>query len=380
MHRLQLISLFLCSLVIWTGGNGLLPILPIYAQKLGATNANIGFYLAISYFFLAVGVLLSGWLSDHTQQRKLILVGSGCISLPGMFALGYVESLWSLTALTSMIWFLGGMGLTATQTIAGLDTNKKNRGKIFGILTVASPLGSLLGGLTAGPLAEKWGFDTLFFTLAGFSIIWPILALTVQNKNIKQEKEHVPQAQSSQPKIKHYIGLLLISGLLVFISNFGGVMGTSLIMKKLDFSLTAISSTGIAAGLGSIPLLFVISWLSDNIGRKHFIILSNLIGAIGVGLLGVSNQLWQFWLIAIMIRMLSAVNRSVGTALIADLSPVASQGRNISLFNSMGWIGGIIGYVTTGLLLDIVSFRILFLILACFPILTIILLKPIKNR
>jgi hypothetical protein len=53
MTKQQMSLLFLGSLVGWTIGNGLLPILPIYAVRLGATSAIAGNCMAFSYLALA---------------------------------------------------------------------------------------------------------------------------------------------------------------------------------------------------------------------------------------------------------------------------------------------------------------------------------------
>jgi hypothetical protein len=61
MRKGQILSLFLCYLVPYTVGNGLIPLLPIYARQLGADSAVAGYYLAISYTAIAAGNLSAGW-------------------------------------------------------------------------------------------------------------------------------------------------------------------------------------------------------------------------------------------------------------------------------------------------------------------------------
>jgi len=42
MTRKQLFALFSCSLIGWTVGNGLIPLLPVYATQIGAEPAVVG--------------------------------------------------------------------------------------------------------------------------------------------------------------------------------------------------------------------------------------------------------------------------------------------------------------------------------------------------
>jgi len=70
----QLVALFLCNLIVWTMGNGLVPLLPVYASQLGADQAVAGYYMAFSFLALAAGTLAGGWLSDRLQRRKELMV------------------------------------------------------------------------------------------------------------------------------------------------------------------------------------------------------------------------------------------------------------------------------------------------------------------
>jgi len=81
MARKQLFALFLCSLIVWTVGNGLLPLLPAYAVHLGAAPAVVRYYLSFSYFALAAGTLVvegcplvdsnpAGWTKRPILKRR----------------------------------------------------------------------------------------------------------------------------------------------------------------------------------------------------------------------------------------------------------------------------------------------------------------------
>ncbi len=70
MRARDLTPLLVCSLVGGTVGNGLLPLLPLYALALGLAEDALGVYLAGSFLALAAGALLAGWLSDRTGHAS----------------------------------------------------------------------------------------------------------------------------------------------------------------------------------------------------------------------------------------------------------------------------------------------------------------------
>ena len=49
MMKKQLGALLFSSLALFTAGNGLIPLLPIYAIQLGAETATAEYYLSFSY-------------------------------------------------------------------------------------------------------------------------------------------------------------------------------------------------------------------------------------------------------------------------------------------------------------------------------------------
>jgi len=160
MSKKQILALFVCSLVPWTVGNGLVPLLPVYATQLGADPAAAGYYLAFSYFALAVGAVSAGWLSDRLQRRKMPLIVAGLAGIPIAWLIGRVGGIWGLSVLTAMLWFCGGLGLALIGILTGLSAGEDERGKIFGILSLTGGMGALIGGLATGFIVDRWGFPS----------------------------------------------------------------------------------------------------------------------------------------------------------------------------------------------------------------------------
>ena len=109
MSKKQLIALFSVSLNAWIVGNGLLPLLPVYATQIGAGPEMVGYYLSFSYLALAIGTIVAGWLSDKFQRRKAMIIACVLMSIPVLWLMGRVTNVWQLAALTAIVWFLGGI-------------------------------------------------------------------------------------------------------------------------------------------------------------------------------------------------------------------------------------------------------------------------------
>lgn len=92
MSNKQLAALFLRSIVPWIAGNGLIPLLSVYAAQLGASSAVAGYYLAVSYMAITLGALSAGSVSDGLHRRKLPLIIAGLVGVPVAWLIGQVTS------------------------------------------------------------------------------------------------------------------------------------------------------------------------------------------------------------------------------------------------------------------------------------------------
>jgi len=379
MSKKQLSALFLCSLVYWTGGNGLLPLLPVYATQLGAAPSVIGSYLSIVFIGLALGTITSGWLSDRFQRRKIMLIINGVMTVPVVWLMGRVTNIWHLAALTAVLWFLGGMGLSLVSILTGLFAEETKRGKYFGILSMAGSLSLLIAGLTTGPIADRWGFPSLFSSISVFMIFSPLTALLLEDKVAAPVRSQLAKHVVEKTQLGVGFTLLFLASIISYIVPFLGRLGLSLSMNELGFSATAISSTAAIGGAITLPLPPLIGWLSDRIERKRFLILTYLSGTASLLILSASGSLWHFWLSSSLLSVLTYASRGVGSALVTDLVPQASLGRGIALFNSTTWIGGIIGFAATGFAIQNLGMFLSFIIGACLPVIAMVLLIPIRK-
>jgi len=379
MKKKQLLALFVCSLVAWTVGNGLTPLLPVYAAQLGADSAVVGYYLAFSYLAIAAGAVAAGWLSDRFNRRKIPLIIAGLTGIPITWLIGRVENIWSLSLLTALLWAGGGLMLAMIGILTGLSAGENERGKIFGIISLTGGLGAVIGGLTTGYIADRWGFPAMFSAVAVISILTPLAALFLTEIETKPA-----QAENGLPRKKPSLGrnyhLLFSASLIGSIASFVIILGRSLRMDELGFGALAISSTGAVGGLVAMPIPLVMGWLSDRTGRKIYLYLGYLACIASLAVLAISTHLWNFYLVLILQSVFAGVNGTVGNALVTDLVPRESLGRGLALFGATAWIGGVLGFAGAGYAIKNLGTVPTFIIGICLTLIAIALLVPIRSR
>jgi multidrug resistance protein len=147
-----LLSIFLIVLVDVLGLTIILPLLPFYAESMGATAGTVGL-LVSSYAIcqLIAGPPL-GHLSDRIGRRPVLLVSQigTCV---GFLILGFAQTLW-VVFLARVIDGLTAGNLTVAQAYIADVTEPENRAKSFGYIGIAFGLGFLVGPGISGYLAQ----------------------------------------------------------------------------------------------------------------------------------------------------------------------------------------------------------------------------------
>jgi MFS family permease len=348
MNKKQLAILCTCSTVSWSIGNGVLPLLPIYATQLGATPLIAGFYLSFCYLAIASGAILAGWLSNRLQRYKMPLIAIDIAALVPIYWMGRVSSVGSLALLTAILWLLGGVKLALVSILGGLLADEAERGKVFGILALTTSLGMLVGGLSAGPIVDRWGYSTLFSVAAVFCLISPLAALWLEDKPAVQAQRGGEPGPHAGDRLGKPFALLFLAALVSATGGFAGLMGRSLAMNGLGFAATAISITSVIGGIVSLPMSPVAGWLSDRVDRGRLLVAGYMLGVLSLLALMVSSALWHFWGTVILSYTSMAITSAVGPALVADIVPSSAIGKALSRFSATGWIGGIVGFAGTG--------------------------------
>lgn len=350
----QLAYLFLCNFSILFIGFGLFPILPIYAADFGASPSFIGMYLAIIYIAISIGSVLASQLSERLP-RKALFIAAGLTGIPALLLLGQVQSLWQVVVLTSLVWFVGGIGLSISNVLVSLHTASSMRGKAFGLLALASPLGALIGGLAVGRSLELGGYPLMFTVGAITWSLWPVVAIT----RVQDKPECVPspvqplQPSGPSPRPGGVFSLLLVTVLLASVTVSVGRMGLSLAMKDQQFTVSDISTANAIGGLATLLVTLLISSFSDRLGRKRFLIAGYLIAMGSTGMLFWAGELWQFWVVSTLVLASRSVITSMSPAYATDLVRRRFLGKALPLVGTMNWVAAVVGFAGAGYVLDV---------------------------
>lgn len=353
----SLIALLLASLLSWTAGNGLFPLLPGYAIERGATVAGAGLVLAAGFIGLAAGSLAANRLARAAGSRKWAYLGASLLQALCYALMGWAASVWHLLALLAAAWLCAGVTTTLAQVIAGLGADARRRGRVFGLLMLTIPLGALVGASSLGALVMLAGYRATFAAAGLLALGAALVAGAGLPADVCRGTPAAGRAPAAEPGRAYAAiqALLLCGALLASVALFFGRLATPVLMRSLMFNPQAIAGSAAVGGLVTAPFVLLVGELSDRLGRRRLLGGMYLLIALGVGLLAAAGELWQFYLAAALLSLGSSAGTSVAAALAGDLLPASALAPTLARLSAASWAAAVLAFAGGGYLLDRVA-------------------------
>lgn len=181
----EFITIFIIMVTEVLGFSLILPLLPFYAQDLGASPFTVGLILATFSFFQFISAPIMGRLSDF-YGRKPLLILSQLSTFASFIILGLANTLWLIFA-SRIVDGLLGSNFTIAQAYLSDISSKKDRSKVFGISGAAFGFGFLVGPGVGGLLSQI-SFALPAFLAAGLSLVTILTTFFFLPETVKKKK------------------------------------------------------------------------------------------------------------------------------------------------------------------------------------------------
>jgi MFS family permease len=168
-RRSPLAAIFLVVLVDVLGLTIMLPLLPLYAERFGA-SAFVASLLQTTYALCSLisGPIL-GQISDRVGRKPLLAV-SQVGTLLGFLLLAEAPSLW-LVFVARVIDGLTAGNLSLAQAYISDVTSAENRAKSFALIGIAFGVGFFIGPFASGWVAHELGLRAPIYLAAALSAL-----------------------------------------------------------------------------------------------------------------------------------------------------------------------------------------------------------------
>jgi DHA1 family tetracycline resistance protein-like MFS transporter len=376
VRRSPLVVVYLTVFLDLMGFGIILPSLPYYAERFGATGLWIGAILTAYSAAQLGGALYLGRLSDRLGRRPVLLV-SLLGSAIALVATGLATSLPLLVASRLLAGGFGGSITTAQAYVADVST-PKDRTKFMGMLGASIGLGFIVGPAIGGILGP-YGFSTAAFVAAGLAAVNFVLGLFLLPETRRADRPDQPVLTFAEVSgvLRHRsVSRILISTFLATIA-FVGLEATFALLGQQRFQLNAGSLGYILAFVGVVVAIVqggLIGRLSARYGERALGSAGALLMGFGLAALPFAPTLTT----ALAVLGVIAVGDGLTTPTLASLLSLETasedQGATLGLGQSLsagaraigplaaGWLfdrGSALPYLAGGLLLLLATWLIL---------------------
>jgi DHA1 family multidrug resistance protein-like MFS transporter len=165
-----LLPLMVTLLVVQLSTAIVLPILPLYVERLSSATDPVKLYAGLAYgataVFSALAAVSYSRLVDRSGYRRILIYacfGAAIFYLPQAFA----QNIGEFLLLRAGLGIFFGVLIPATNAIVGLSTPPELRGSAYGLTNSATAVGTAVGPLLGSTLAAGFGYPSVFIATAG---------------------------------------------------------------------------------------------------------------------------------------------------------------------------------------------------------------------
>ncbi|MCD6571126.1 MAG: MFS transporter [Deltaproteobacteria bacterium] len=354
MARDILIVLSITTFVVLLGVGIVLPILPIYAQGLGASATQIGLIFASFSLSKTICTPIIGALSDHTNRKNPILIG---LILYSFIAITYV---WAKDPSTLiLIRLIHGIAsafiLPIAMSYVGIIAEEGEEGLYMGSFNMALFLGMGAGPLLGGVLTDLWGVNAAFYALSilsAFAFTLTIIMLppmpvsrdTGAGLNLLPFRRVLQSSSMKGLFFFRAISALGRGGLIAFIPVLAKASGIS----NAEIGIL-ISANIFITGLFQRPFGRMVT----SANKIRLVITGSIIGAVSLASLPFGNSFLAFFFLGSIMGIGGAMSIPAASVMVVENGKSLGMGATIGIFDMAMGLGQILGPLLAGFVMDI---------------------------
>ena len=359
MRSRPFIVLYVAVFVATFGSSLVSPLLPVYAENLGATGVWIGFTFASFAITHSISGPLIGRLSDRYQRKPFIILGLLCYLAA---ALGYLtaDSFAQIIAFRMLSGVGTGLIFSVARAYIGEMVPSGYEGRWFGVFATADIIGFGSGPMFAGLIRGWLGFDAVFIAMAlimgASTLIITILlpprppqALNTNQKALFQTNASIWNA------LKDRLTVALTFRHVLFSFSWGSTLAFLAVRLENELLIGPVA-IGLAFGVQNFasgisqPML---GWLTDHMNRVILVAVGLVFAGGCVIAVGTVDSLPLVFVFMILLGASGAMTQVAASALEIVAGRRVGLGTVIGLGSSGGGVGILCGAVLGGYLVDL---------------------------
>lgn len=345
------------------GFGAVIPVLPLYAQSFGVSQAAIGATVAVYGVARLFTAMPAGRIADLMGRRSALLIG-GLISAAGNLWCAAAGDFTELVIARFVAGAGAGLTLTAGMIVLADISTTARRGRLMAIYQGVFIFSVGIGPFPGGYLAERFGLDVPFLVYG----IASIGAAAVGWLGVCETRPRIPEPTPgtttpvADPWLVQLRGMLASAGfrLAAAVSFINAVARTGALFSiipligatRLDLTATQIGMSMAAGSLAGVLLTWPGGVMVDHFGRKAVIVPTTIGAGLSFLVYGVAPSFAWFMVASIIWGIASAMAGAAPAAYAADVVPQAHAATGMSAYRTLSDVGYVVGPITLGVIAD----------------------------
>lgn len=333
-----------------------MPMLPFYAQDLGASPAVVGALIATYAVFALFSAPLLGRASDRVGRKPILLLSQSG-SLVGFAMLALAPSLGWLFLGRALDGLTAGNLLAARAYISDV-TAPRDRSAAFGLIAAAFGFGYLVGPAGSALLSAQ-GHALPLWTATGLALIGALCTLVLLPSTRPAPSSEPPlpmrvllQQPGMRPRLVQWFAFLL--GFSLFTSGFALFAERRLSWGGQPFGAVEVGlALAWLGALGLVAQLLVVPVAVARFGEARVVEASALVSAAGYALLATAQDAALLALALTLAGLGVSVLRPALLGLISHAVPPSRQGLVFGVTQSLQSVALILAPLIAGGLIDV---------------------------
>jgi len=331
------------------------PVLPIYARTFGVSSFLIGLVVSSLSILRLSTMPVSSWLLKWIGPRELAIAGCVLIAFT-TFMIGIASSYWGILLWRGLSGFGSALYGVSSMALLFAAAPTQLRGRANAIAGGGFVFGGMAGPALGGLIAAVSIHAPFFFYAATLTVSAVVMLVFLPRTPVQQREE---LRQSS-------IGLVALARDRRFraaiVVNFGngwqsnGVRSLLIPLFVVETLGKTTTWTGMAFAIAAVAqgcCLPLAGWGTDRLGRKFML----LVGGTTMAMVSVGFALTHSYVVLVALMCVYSVGASATSssaqALLADTVPMGAS-SGLAAYQMAGDIGGILGPLAAGAILDVV--------------------------
>ncbi|MFC1736739.1 MFS transporter [Candidatus Hydrogenedentota bacterium] len=351
------LALFVAIFVTMTGLGFMVPLLPLYATKMGASGVETGGIFSIFSLPRLICIPLFGYLMDRLSAKKLLASG---LFLFALLSYGYLKARnpGQLIAVRFAHGFASAMVIPVAIAIAGRLAGKKRESSSMAIFNVAIFMGFAFGPFIGGRLADSYDFQAPFIAMGVMSLIsFLTVVLFLPGGKIGDKKQGDVRREENTSFLgalcdPDLFGVLLCrlvgaigrSGLTVFLSVYAAEAFGASKTQVGDMIGASVFMTGIL----QVPF----GYLADRVKREHQVVCGAILFGFTLLLIPLAPNFAFLMAVAILAGVMGAVAMPAQSGICVIVGRRHGMGTVMGLYTGMMSGGMLVGPMIGGAIKD----------------------------